>query len=308
MDQKEFVEKLNLSIKENEVNQELLNNDNRFIRAKFLLNIINSISKFMKYFDFGNDIIFENKIPFIKINKVKLMICNNYYLKGVGKKITSNFAQTENFLSTLNINPINIIDIGACWGECSLHLASIYPNSRIFSIEGSLKNYNIFKINLLHNSTFNSNIIPYHLIISDTDGYEEISNDLSTMNVVKKNGTMQKIKFNEYVKVKSLCLLSFLKLNKIPSIDFIKIDIEGSELNLINDFMKADIKAMQLEIINYNSIEKNLDFLFKLSSKFNFHEPFSWKIISIDQLKDLVTNHLKNYTTIDIFLSKSQCS
>ena len=187
MDERQFVEKLNESISQNKIYKYLYNNENRFFRARVFFNIINSLSKLLKYFEFKNDIIFEDKIPFIKIENIKLMICNHYYLKHVGEKIKSNFSHTEKFLEHLNISPIYIIDIGACWGECSIHLSSKYQNAKIYSVEGSLKNYDVFLKNLQHNPEFNSNIDANHLIISDRDGYEEISNDLSTMNKKKKN-------------------------------------------------------------------------------------------------------------------------
>ena len=36
-------------------------------------------------------------------------------------------------------------------GECSIYLASKFHNSKIFSIEGSSKNYNVLKTNISHN-------------------------------------------------------------------------------------------------------------------------------------------------------------
>ena len=306
MDERQFIEKLNESISQNKIYKYLYNNENRFFRAKVFFKIINSLSNLLKYFDFKNDIVFEDKIPFIKIENIKLMICNHYYLKHVGEKIKSNFSHTEKFLEHLNISPIYIIDIGACWGECSIHLSSKYKDAKIFSIEGSYKNYHVFLKNLQHNPDFNSNINPNHLIISDSDGYAEISNDLSTMNIVRDNNLPSKIKTNSYTTVKSQSLSTFIKNNNIPFIDFIKIDIEGSELKLIDDLLNSDIKSIQIEIINYNSIEENINFLLNLNKRYEFHHPISWKILNFDQIKIMVENHLNHYPTIDIFLSKNK--
>ena len=277
-----------------------------FFRAKVFFKIINSLSNLLKYFDFKNDIVFEDKIPFIKIENIKLMVCNHYYLKHVGEKIKSNFSHTEKFLKYLNINPLYIIDIGACWGECSIHLSSKYEDAKIFSIEGSHKNYDVFLKNLQHNPEFNSNINPKHLIISDSDGYAEISNNLSTMNIVRNNNLPSKIESNNYTTVKSQSLSTFIKNHNIPFIDFIKIDIEGSELKLIDDLLNCDIKSIQIEIINYNSIEENINFLQNLNKRYEFHHPISWKILNFDQIKIMVEKHLNHYPTIDIFLSKNK--
>ena len=61
---------------------------------------------------------------------------------------------------------------------------------------------------------------------------------------------------------------------------------------------------MQIEIINYNSIDLNLEFLSKLSRRFNFHETDTWKIINFNKLENVVTNHLKQEPALDVFLSK----
>ena len=106
-------------------------------------------------------------------------------------------------------------------------------------------------------------------------------------------------------KLFSSSLINYIKKNKIPNIDFLKIDIEGSELNLIDDLLIAQIRAMQIEIINYNSIDLNLEFLSKLSRKFYFHKPNTWNIINFNELKNLVTNHLSQNPALDVFLRKS---
>ena len=186
MDESLFTKKVYKSINENRLINELFSTENGLYRARLLFKIINTLCKILNYFDLQNDIIFENKIPFIKIDKIKLMVCNHYYLKHTRKKLSSSFVNIEKFLETLKLKPSYIVDLGSCWGACSLHLASTFQDAKIFCIEGSLNNYNIFKINLLHNSKYNSNIYSNHLIISNKSGFEEISNDLSTMNVVKK--------------------------------------------------------------------------------------------------------------------------
>ncbi len=304
MDEKKFIEILNTSINENKINKELLNKDLRFFRGKILLKVLQQVSRLFNVFDYRNDIIFENKMPFIKIGDIKLLICNHYYLKESSQKISLSFANTVNFLKILNIRPKIIIDIGACWGECSIYLASRYKNAKIFSIEGSSENYKVFEQNLLHNSNYNANIYPYNLILSDKDGYEEISNSLSTMNVIKKNNIHKKLNFDKFEKVKAYTLSSFLMKKKISKIDFVKIDIEGSELNLVKDLLKLDIKAMQIEIIVYNDIDKNLNFLYELSKSYKFHSPVTWKTIGFVEIKEQVKIEFNHNLSIDIYLSK----
>ena len=229
-----------LLINQKTVHQELLSDENRLIRSDYLYNLINFLAKVLSYFNYQNEIIFEKNLPFVMIENIKLLICNRYYLKNVGKKINLSSNKIKNFLSKLNIEPKYILDIGACWGEFSIYLASNYRDAKIFSVEGASKNYRIFQTNLKHNPKFSSNILAEHLIISDKNGYDEIINSVNTMNTIKKFSSNDHK--NEYEKVVSSSLLNYIKKNKIPNIDFIKIDIEGSN-NLINDLLIAKINA-----------------------------------------------------------------
>ena len=302
MDKKEFAQRVYLGINQKKQDTDLYKNENRFLRSGLIYNIIRSLSNLINYFDLQNEIIFEDKTAFIKVSGLKLMICTPYYLKHVGTKITSTFIQSEEFLSNLNIKPKNIIDIGACWGECSMYLASKFQEAKIFSVEGSPKNYNILKKNLSHNPQLNSLIKPFNIIMSGKDGFDEISNTISTMNVVKKI-KIQNLKFENYETIKTLTLKTFLKENNVCEVDFLKIDIEGSEQDLIEDLLTIKIKSMQIELINYNSLDTNLSFIKRLFTKFNIHNPENWNYEDLEMLNKRVTNHFKKYSHIDLFLS-----
>ena len=88
------------------------------------------------------------------------------------------------------------------------------------------------------------------------------------------------------------------------SIDFIKIDIEGSELKLLNDLNNLSIKSIQIELINYNSMEKIIHFVKKLSNNFQYVKYDNQKIINLDETINLIKKTLQKKPTIDIFLIK----
>ena len=67
MDQKDFLNRLNLCFKTNKKDNLLLSHENKFLRAQFLLNNISSISKTLSLFDFKDKILFEDNLPFIVI-------------------------------------------------------------------------------------------------------------------------------------------------------------------------------------------------------------------------------------------------
>jgi len=62
MNFKEFIDKTNITIKNNEKDEYLLNRDNKFLRANLILQLLKNISVYLKFFEFKNDIIFEKKI------------------------------------------------------------------------------------------------------------------------------------------------------------------------------------------------------------------------------------------------------
>ena len=300
MQQKEFIDRLNQCFKTNKKDIKLLSDEVRFFRAQLLLKSLNSISKSLSLFDFKDNIVFEKNLPFIVFDGIKFLLNHQLFLKHSGKKFVSSSNKTIKFLKHFNIKPKNIIDLGACWGEFSLFLSKNFSDSNIFSIEGSEKNYDVLNINLNHNPDISKKIKTFNLIISDKDGYEEISDSTSTMNTLKSVINKEEIR---YKTIKSNKLETFIMKHNID-VDFIKIDIEGSELKLLPDLKNNFTKSIQIELINYNTIETNLDFLEQISSYYDFYDPKGWTLLNIRNLKQIVKETLKVKPTIDIFMIK----
>ena len=300
MQQKEFIDRLNQCFKTNKKDIKLLSDEVRFFRAQLLLKSLNSVSKSLSLFDFKDDIVFEKNLPFIVLDGIKFLLNHQLFLKHSGRKFVSSSNKTIKFLKHFNIKPKNIIDLGACWGEFSLFLSKNFSDSNIFSIEGSEKNYDVLNINLNHNPDLSKKIKTFNLIISDKDGYEEISDSTSTMNTLKSVINKEEIR---YKTIKSNKLETFIMKHNID-VDFIKIDIEGSELKLLPDLKNNFTKSIQIELINYNTIETNLDFLEQISSYYDFYDPKGWTLLNIRNLKQIVKETLKVKPTIDIFMIK----
>ena len=305
MDQKDFLNRLNLCFKTNKKDNLLLSHENKFLRAQFLLNNISSISKTLSLFDFKDKILFEDNLPFIVIEEIKFLLNHKFYLKHTGKKFLSSSIESINFLNYFKINPKNIIDLGACWGEFSLFLSKQFPKSKIYSIEGSKKNFDVLKINLNHNYKFSKNIEPHNIIISDKDGFEEILDSVSTMNVIKRLNDQKEGNYNN---IKASTIYSFISKLSVEVVDFLKIDIEGSELNLLTDLKKIFFKSIQIELINYNSIESNINFVKELHPIYNFYNPANWELLNFDELQNLIVETLKTNSKIDIFLINKDLS
>ena len=251
MNQKEFMDRLNLCFKTNVKDESLLADNVRAFRARLILHTLNTFSKTLSFLDFKDNIVLEKNIPYIIIDNFKFILNHQIYLKHTGKKYVSACYETIKFLEYFNIIPRNIIDLGACWGEFSLFLGRRFPDCNIFSIEGSEKNFEILKINLNNNSDFSKNIRPFNLIISDKNGFEEISDNVATVNTLR---SVINKEHESYKKVQSKKLEAFVNINNFK-VDFLKIDIEGSELKLLSDLNKILPNSIQIELINYNSIK-----------------------------------------------------
>ena len=261
MDQKDFLNRLNLCFKTNKKDNSLLSHENKFLRAQFLLNNISSISKTLSLFDFKDKILFEDNLPFIEIEEIKFLLNHKFYLKHSGKKFLSSSIESIDFLNYFKINPKNIIDLGACWGEFSLFLSKRFPKSKIYSIEGSEKNFNVLKINLNHNLKFSKNIEPHNIIISDKDGFEEILDSVSTMNVIKRLNDQIEGNYNN---IKACTIHSFLSKLPFEVVDLLKIDTQGFEDKVLagcNQILKNNIiSAIESEIMLDNVYDKYLNF------------------------------------------------
>ena len=119
------------------------------------------------------------------------------------------------------------------------------------------------------------------------------------MNIVKNEINKEDL---NYSKVNSIKLSNFLNENNLTYIDFLKLDIEGHELNLISDILDLDIKYGQIEIININSLEKNLEFLKLLTNKYILVDSENFKEIDFNELKNYVVKKLSDFVAFDIFI------
>ena len=294
----EFINIIKHSIETGQIDRKLLSHEARFFRGRYILKAMENISRLLKLFNFQDKIIFQDGVPYIILNKVKFVLDNPLFLKHTGRKHLSECQNTINFINHINLKPKIIIDIGACWGEYSLLLAKEFPKTKVFSIEGSPINFKSFQKNISINSKISKIVFPFNLIISDLDGEGTITNNLNTMNVANDVNRSEA----DVVKVKSKKLKTFISDNGLKKIDFMKIDIEGSELKLLNCIQNNNFKAIQIELINYNNIKYNIAFIVGLSEFYNFFNTKTYKKLNLEQTKELITYSLTKQPTIDIFL------
>jgi FkbM family methyltransferase len=109
--------------------------------------------------------------------------------------------------------------------------------------------------------------------------------ELSSLNTISKNHTLflkeafGKKNLREKI-IKTNTLNNILRENKIKKIDFMNIDIEGNELEVLKtlNFKNLDIKVICIEIVNYDIYSKNIKTnkkkILTILKKNNYHLKF----------------------------------
>ncbi|MDR7372334.1 FkbM family methyltransferase [Flavobacterium aquidurense] len=150
-------------------------------------------------------------------------------------------------------------DVGANIGEYSVNIASIYPNSLIYSFEPNSNTYNVLKQNVY----CLEKITPINIGLSDTKKESEIFTYLSDLN--SQHASLYEGVFNDLhndksitsIKIELDSLDNFCYNNKIGYIDFLKIDTEGHELDVLKGSMQM-IKNGGIKIIQFEFNEMNV--------------------------------------------------
>ncbi len=143
------------------------------------------------------------------------------------------------------------VDIGAGIGtETRVMSGLVGQGGRIFSIEASPKTCKALELCIKYNNL--RNVTAHNCAISNENGMVGISDKIGNHieNVIMKNGGQE-----GGCMVKSLSLDDYISDNKIESIDYMKINIEGAETLMIQAF-KAIKKVKHIAISSHDFLGK----------------------------------------------------
>ncbi|MCS3529174.1 FkbM family methyltransferase [Chryseobacterium sp. JUb7] len=117
--------------------------------------------------------------------------------------------------------PKIIVDLGAHIGMTSIYFALQYPNAKIYAVEASSENFEMLKANT---QSF-KNIVPINAAAHYEDGTVNFgNNELSYNQKVSESGSP----------TPALSIKKLIDSNELNSIDLLKIDIEGGEIDLLS--------------------------------------------------------------------------
>ncbi len=213
----------------------------------------------------------------------------------------------------------NIIDIGSNIGLYSLAYKIIFPKAKITAFEPVLDIFKISKKNMSLNSSFTSDISIVNMAVSDKKGNLNLGFPYNTKNFDKKNNKYfansglisAQIKKNKPYLAQSISIDEYVKFNKLSKIDFIKIDVEGHEYQVLTGLVETIKNNRPIIIFEFNKITRKLS-NFSINTYVEFINKIDYEIYGLrygwaeklDKLDLSIMNKntkLKNYSDLIIF-------
>jgi len=169
----------------------------------------------------------------------------------------------------INDNDI-IIDIGAHIGLFSLYASQFCKNGKIYCFEPVKENFDLFLSNIKLNKI--ENIFPFNIAVSNKSSIAKIYLNKDEAGHSMFHPTLSSIE------VKSTTLQKIFEDNNLEKCDFLKLDCEGAEYNIMDSLSKEFFQKIRKMVIEYhfantepgllkNLIEKLENFSFRISIK-----------------------------------------
>lgn len=173
---------------------------------------------------------------------------------------------------------IVIIDLGANEGYSVLKAKEIAPNSKIIAVEPNPTAFRLLKKNVESNRL--KNVILVNKAVTSRNGrisFEIVKGrtEVGSVEVYKKFRRKDRLK---KITVDSIKLEELCKKYKIDKIDLLKIDVEGSEVDILKS-SKNILSKVKKAIIEYHRAQRTRRSVIKIMIKNNF------KLLKIDDQK-----------------------
>ena len=176
-------------------------------------------------------------------------------------------AQIEYLLESIKKNQIDyFIDIGSNIGLYSLLVEKNFPKIKIFSFEPHPENFKKLRNNILNNKIKNIEYLNYALGIDNEDRFM-IEGSIPGGHKVSNNNSTT-VDIGGGIRVQAVKLESIMDKLKVDKINFLKLDCEGAEGEIIKSLgvtglKKIDKIAVEFHnnhsILNHSEIENILN-------------------------------------------------
>jgi len=166
-----------------------------------------------------------------------------------------------------------VSDIGAYVGDTTLWFSkAVGPQGKVYAFEPEPRNFEKLKANIERNKI--TNVIPLQLALSENEGEIQVASGAGSSAIIQAGAGTS---------VKVTTIDRFVKTNKLPRVDFIKMDVEGHELKVLAS-ARETIKTFKpsLALSAYHrgdDFVKLPKFLLELNPNYKFylrHCSYSW--------------------------------
>ena len=168
-----------------------------------------------------------------------------------------------------------VIDVGAHIGLFTLYASQSCKIGNIYSYEPVKENFEILKENMNINNLKNVKI--FNLAVSNSN---------STITLFMNNDESGHSMFSESsenIIVKSTSLMKIFDDNKIKECNFLKLDCEGAEYEIIEKLPSTYFEMIEKIIIEYHMVDSHPELLEKLQNKLSANNfKFETKILFSD--------------------------
>tara|TARA_B110000438_G_scaffold303743_1_gene366929 strand:- start:4106 stop:4891 length:786 start_codon:yes stop_codon:yes gene_type:complete len=161
-----------------------------------------------------------------------------------------------------------IIDIGSHIGMFSVYASQYCTNGKILSYEPSAENFKLLQDNISQNNL--KNITPNNFVISNSNDYVNF--------YINSDNTAHSIHdfTPNSIQVKSITLQTIFDSNKLDICNYLKLDCEGAEYEIIDSLPNEYFKKIKQIYIEYHFSDSNNNDLKNMIKKL---ESLSFKII-----------------------------
>lgn len=141
-----------------------------------------------------------------------------------------------------------IIDIGAGLGDFAILAAYEHPSSQVYAYEPFPESYKLLEKNIKLNSIRNIKTFP--IAVGPQSGEMTL---FTTGEAVQHTTTNTQSSVREIsLKVQGLCLDDLFKINDIAVCDFLKIDCEGAEFDILFNTGEITLKKIKNICLEYH--------------------------------------------------------
>jgi FkbM family methyltransferase len=151
-----------------------------------------------------------------------------------------------------------VVDVGAHFGYFALFAArNLAPSAKIFAVEAEEGNVGVLKANVAANGCQNISI--HHLAMAGQSGERTLHRSRAENNSLLQDYALLDGR-NEGVAVSAVSLGTFMEQNGLNRIDFLKMDCEGAEYEILLNADKevlANVDTISMEFHDMKTLENS---------------------------------------------------